>query len=89
MIVWADEDTNRVMCGRPTLLESRWNARTGLGAEYRFGEWNAFDAATDRRSRGSPRPLSVGVRQNPSASESPWMMAPTSESSPPGKATRL
>jgi hypothetical protein len=41
--VCADEDINRVMYGRPTLLESRWNGRAGLGREYRFGEWNAFD----------------------------------------------
>jgi hypothetical protein len=42
-IVCADEDINRVMYGRPTLLESRWNGQAGLGKEYRFGEWNAFD----------------------------------------------
>ena len=42
-IVCADEDINRVMYGRPTLLESRWNGHAGLGKEYRFGEWNAFD----------------------------------------------
>jgi hypothetical protein len=42
-IVTADEDINRVMYGRPTLLESRWNGQAGLGTEYRFGDWNAWD----------------------------------------------
>jgi hypothetical protein len=42
-IVTADEDINRVMYGRPTLVESRWNGQAGLGSKYRFGEWNAWD----------------------------------------------
>lgn len=46
-IVAADEDINRVMYGRPTVLERRWNGEAGLGTAYRFGEWNAWTPRVD------------------------------------------